>query len=519
MPSEVKKTVVLFMIDYLGISPNWQGNVVLSANSDSFSKIWQEYPHYLLNTFLSPVLSNEYINPEIYHAAISCGSKVSSDSKFVEEELAKNLWQNQNLNKIVSQVLNRNSALHLFFNISLEESKYGNTDNLIKIVKYFRQCKIFNINIHLIIDETLPNDSVGLNKVKKLEGQLLKIDAADIVSIVGQGYLKASNRNMIEYIRHLVGGIGSKIYSIEQFFKKQSSFLSPGAKPAKIIVPRDKKEMPMSEFDVVISCNNSNDPVIHQLLSILAQSNLSFSRIKIPRYISVYIFIDSGQNKNDDIKIIFKRSFANNLTNVLNRSDIRQLHIADGNRIKYFKNYFDGGLPEKIDEIFLNDPNTDSKVLDKIFEYTINAINKNSHQFIVSELSVLENVSDGKANFKEGLMQFNKLANWLYRIASSVKDDNTVIIITSNYGGVEKISGRSQWEVLNKMSLNPIPFILVSNFLKTERKQNLNMYNQVMYDIIKKKHHITDIAPTILELFSLQIPQSMEGKSLINLRR
>jgi 2,3-bisphosphoglycerate-independent phosphoglycerate mutase len=84
----------------------------------------------------------------------------------------------------------------------------------------------------------------------------------------------------------------------------------------------------------------------------------------------------------------------------------------------------------------------------------------------------------------------------LGKIYEKVKELNGVLIVTADHGNCEEMLDENN-NILTAHTTNPVPFIVTKE------------------DIILQPGKLGDIAPTILELMNLEIPEEMTGNSLI----
>ena len=84
----------------------------------------------------------------------------------------------------------------------------------------------------------------------------------------------------------------------------------------------------------------------------------------------------------------------------------------------------------------------------------------------------------------------------LGKIYEKVKELNGVLIVTADHGNCEEMLDEND-NILTAHTTNPVPFIVT--------KEGINL----------QPGKLGDIAPTILELMNLEIPEEMTGNSLI----
>jgi 2,3-bisphosphoglycerate-independent phosphoglycerate mutase len=87
------------------------------------------------------------------------------------------------------------------------------------------------------------------------------------------------------------------------------------------------------------------------------------------------------------------------------------------------------------------------------------------------------------------------------RIVAKVQEIGGTTLITADHGNADAMKKEGSNEVITAHSLNQVPFILVNDALKDKK--------------LKTGGALKDIAPTILHLLDITIPEEMEGECLI----
>jgi 2,3-bisphosphoglycerate-independent phosphoglycerate mutase len=85
------------------------------------------------------------------------------------------------------------------------------------------------------------------------------------------------------------------------------------------------------------------------------------------------------------------------------------------------------------------------------------------------------------------------------RVEEAIRKAGGILCITADHGNAEEMVDRKSGEPFTQHTTNPVPFILVG-------PQNISLH----------EGRLCDIAPTMLTLAGLPIPEEMTGESLID---
>jgi len=84
-----------------------------------------------------------------------------------------------------------------------------------------------------------------------------------------------------------------------------------------------------------------------------------------------------------------------------------------------------------------------------------------------------------------------------------------VVLITSDHGNVEELINPKTGEIDTEHNSNPVPFYLIGkDFYRRKFPNYKNLRNETL-------GFLSDVAPTILDLFNIPQPEEMTGKSLL----
>ncbi len=510
--------IVLLLIENFGLSSAWAGNAVLSANPTNFYSMWERHPH----TVIYPSAKNENLlfeNDEVDLGRISTGHKIYSEKEFIDREIDNNQFsQNEIFGSILGETAQKNSSLHLIGSLDGKINRYSEIKHLLAILKLAKEFKIFNVYLHLILGRGLEP-----KYIEEFLSAFNKENCGEIASVVGQDYIGDENDNTKKFflgLETLLLGRGKKALSPEQALSLRG-LNDPSTKYPTSVVFRNRFVVKFNNFDTVIFFNHNNKS-LKKLIVTIASENKKFQRIKMPRFLRPAVFFSPFDQELPQLSLIYRRQLLNTIPALLSENKIDQLLISDSKRTAAIENYFIGHLNSnsigRVKELFVpiikdGDPGSYNLVLDLIIKQLEKHLAKNEARFyfvLLPALSYAEEYGFGKC-----VETIKLIDKYLLLFEKTVSKHNGKLILTSDHGSGEKLSERNSFELLNGKTKNPVPFILSlpswSGEIKPDRKI---VFDQIIYDMIKKKHFTADIAPTILELFGLSY-NGYSGKSFL----
>lgn len=207
------------------------------------------------------------------------------------------------------------------------------------------------------------------------------------------------------------------------------------------------------------------------------------------------------------------------LSKIISRSNLSQLKIANSQEFPLISVFLNNSEERFLNEdwvIFDNKPDNiwsflfhNNNLSDKI----IKKIKSGRYNFIVSSLPYISQVlSDG--DFARMVLAVEEVSRCLERISRAVLSVGGTLVISASYGGAEDVFNIGTGLPNKKRSTNPVPFIVVNQKYKGRVIESGEAPNNDI-SLLSPAGSYLDIAPTILNLLGLRVPEEMEGKSLI----
>ena len=493
---------VLAILDGYGLREEEHGNAVKLANNPVFNMLWEKYPHTQLNASGQEVglPKGQMGNSEVGHMNIGAGRIVYQPLELINKSIEdKEIYSNEELLKVINHVKNNNSKLHLMGLIS-DGGVHSHIDHLMAIIDMAKQNDIERLYIHLFTDgrDVLPQSAYTY--IKQVEDKLSEINLGKIATIGGRYYGMDRDNNF----DRLQKGYDAIVNSVGEYPNNPKEFVEESYKNGvydEFFIPAVfEKDGNIQENDGLIVFNYRKDR-IREILTAL--TNPSFNDMPVIRFnnlktVTMMPVVESVIAEHAYSDPVLK----NILGEYIEKQNKSQLRIAETEKYAHVTFFFDGG--KEIDyqnekKILIPSP----KVATYDLKPEMSAYEVNEQ--LLNELGnfdlVILNFANGDMVGHTGVLEaaikaVESVDECLGKIYEKVKELNGVLIVTADHGNCEEMLDENN-NILTAHTTNPVPFIVT--------KEEINL----------QPGKLGDIAPTILELMNLDIPEEMTGNSLI----
>jgi 2,3-bisphosphoglycerate-independent phosphoglycerate mutase len=143
----------------------------------------------------------------------------------------------------------------------------------------------------------------------------------------------------------------------------------------------------------------------------------------------------------------------------------------------------------------------------------IKHIKSEKYNFILSSFSDIgQEVLKG--DFSETVSTVERISFYLEKISRAVLDVNGILVVTSSYGGAEDVYNIGTGIANKKRTKNPVPFLIIG---RDYQGRTIGLKEAPNNDIslLSPQGDFKDIAPTILKLMGLSVPESMSSEGFV----
>ena len=503
------RKVILLILDGWGIGNKSKSDVIFNANTPYIDSLYKKYPHSQLLTCGENVglPDGQMGNSEVGHLNIGAGRVVYQDLVRINKAIEDNsISQNETLVNAFKYAKDKNVAVH-FIGLVSDGGVHSQDKHLYKLCDITKDYGLNKVFIHALTDGRDVDPRSGLGFVKQLQNHLNKSNGV-IASLVGRYYGMDRDKRwerVKESYDLMVHGKGTQTNDIVKSIQESydagvtDEFMKP------IVKVNDKGE-PVGKIqpnDVVI-CFNFRTDRLRETTIVLTQKDMpEFGMQTMPLY---YVTMTRYDETFKNVKIVYEKdNLENTIGEIISRYGKKQIRIAETEKYAHVTFFFSGGR----EEVFKNE----SRIMipsPKVATYDLQPemsapLVKDA---IVAELKKKE-VDFVCLNFANGdMVGHTGVYTAITKAVETVDQCLSEVVETAIANGYEAIiiadHGNADYAINDDgsentaHSLNPVPFILVSDRFKSV-----------------KNGILADVAPTILTLMGLDIPSEMKGNILV----
>ncbi len=492
--------VTLVILDGFGLNDKTEGNAIKLQGTPNLNKL-NVYPYTTLIASGEGVGLNDgqMGNSEVGHLNLGAGRVVYQDLPRINNDIKTGaFFDNEQFVKVCKHVKDNNSSLHLMGLVSTG-GVHSHLNHVKALVDLANRNGVNNVYIHAITDgrDTLTNSGIGF--IKDLNNYIQ--GKAKIATICGRVY--AMDRELRwervkkAYDMLVYGKAEFKANSPEEAMQNSynnnvyDEFIEP------VII----EDATINENDGFIFFNYRTDRAREITQAIMERP---FDKFEVKTFNNLcYVCMTEYSSDFKNVVVAYPpEKIENNLSNIISANGLKQFHVSETTKYAHVTFFFNGGIEKAnvgedrqlVDSVDVQDfssvPNMRAlEITEKVKE----AIRSNKYDFVLVNLSNPDMIGH-TGNLESAIKAIETCDRCAYEIAMETLNAGGECIITADHGNAEEMID-SNGNVLTQHTTNPVPLWLVSNKNK---------------DVKLSSGKLCNVAPTILKLLNIQIPDYME---------
>ncbi len=504
-----QKKVALLILDGWGYGNHSKSDAIFNARTPVFDNLIEKYPNSTLLTDGENVglPKGQMGNSEVGHLNIGAGRVVYQDLVKINKNILEDkLRQNTTLQEAFSYAKENNKPIH-FMGLLSDGGIHSHQNHLYHLIKLAKEFEIQHSFIHAFLDGRDTDPKSGLQFIQSLQ-EKIENTPAKLASVIGRYY--AMDRDLRwERVKEsydlLVNGKGKKSNDIIATIKESyENKITDEFMKATVLVDNNNEPTAKIKGGDVVLCFNFRTDRCREITRALSQED--FPEYEMQKLDLKYLTMTNYDDSFKNVAVLFKKdNLSNTLGEVISKAGLNQIRIAETEKYPHVTFFFSGGreLPFKGEKrIMENSPKVATYDLqpemsaEQVKTKIIKEIEEESAEFICLNFANPDMV--GHTGVYNAIIKaVEKVDDCLGQIIAKGEKHDYSFLIIADHGNADYVINEDG-SPNTAHSTNPVPVILIDK-----------EYNAI------KNGKLADIAPTILKIMGIEIPNEMDGEVLV----
>lgn len=506
-------TTLLLILDGWGHREETEHNAIAAAHTPVWDALWKDCPHTLISTSGTDVglPEGQMGNSEVGHMNMGAGRVVYQSLTRIDKAIADGEFRdNPALCAAVDKAVGSGKAVHILGLLS-PGGIHSHEDHLLAMVDLAAQRGATKVYIHAFLDgrDTPPRSALpslqkadrrlreaGLGRVATMTGRYYAMDRDKRWERVQQAW-DLLTRGDTPYVYPTVDEALRAAYDRgeDDEFVKATRIDEPGAPPLCI-----------EDGDSVIFMNFRADRA-RQLTSVFVDEHFDGFQRTVRPVLADFVTLTEYSADINAACAYPPEVLRNGLGEYLSDQGCTQLRIAETEKYAHVTFFFSGGREaayEGEDRVLVPSPSVATYDLKpemsapEVTDRLVDAIRSGKYNAVICNYANGDMVGH-TGIFDAAVKAVEAVDQCLGRIVEALRETHGQCLITADHGNVEQMVDSASGQPLTSHTSGPVPLVYVG-----EKPWQFH-----------RQGSLSDLAPTMLALMDMDIPEEMTGTSLM----
>ncbi|MDI7418676.1 2,3-bisphosphoglycerate-independent phosphoglycerate mutase [Cronobacter turicensis] len=510
--SFTKKPVVLVILDGYGYREDNQDNAISAAKTPVMDSLWASRPHTLIDASgLEVGLPDRQMgNSEVGHVNLGAGRIVYQDLTRLDVEIKeRTFFENPVLTAAVDNAVAAGKAVHIM-GLASPGGVHSHEDHILAMIELAAARGAEKIYLHAFLDGRDTPPRSAKSTLEKFAAKFAELGKGRVASIIGRYFaMDRDNRwDRVEQAYDLLTlaqgeyEAQNAVAGLEAAYARDENdeFVK-----ATVIRAEGEASAAMEDGDALIFMNFRADRARQITRAFVNRDFDGFNRKKVVKFADFVMLTEYAA----DIRTACAyppASLLNTFGEWMAKHDKTQLRISETEKYAHVTFFFNGGVEEPFpgeDRILINSPKVATYDLQpemssaELTEKLVGAISSGKYDAIICNYPNGDMVGHTGV-FDAAVAAVEALDNCIAQVTRAVEAAGGQMLITADHGNAEQMRDPATGQAHTAHTNLPVPLIYVGD--KTVKAVDGGK--------------LSDIAPTLLTLMGMEIPQEMTGKPL-----
>ncbi len=509
--TDVKKPLLLLVLDGFGYSEDPQYNAIASANTPVWDKAWRECPHTLIHTSGMAVglPDGQMGNSEVGHMTLGAGRVVYQNFTRINKAIEDgDFFTNSVYVDAIDKAVNADKAVHIMGLLS-PGGVHSHDKHIQAAIKLAVERGAKKLYLHAFLDGRDVPPRSAEQPLADIENLLKDLGTGRIASLIGRFYaLDRDNRwDRVQQCYDLLTQ-GTAHYTAANAAEGLHAAYERDENDefVKATVIGDEPAV-IADGDAVLFMNFRPDRAREISRAFVDTAFDGFERSTHPTLAAFVQTTEYASNIHSPIAfptVDLNDSFGE----VVATAGKHQLRIAETEKYAHVTFFFSGGREETYDgedRILVPSPQVETydqqpeMSAPEVTAKLIEAIESNKYDVIICNYANCDQVGH-TGEFEASKLAVEAVDQCLGQIFTALERVGGEALVTADHGNVEQMFDETSNQKHTQHTTLPVPFVYVG-------KRPLQLLSD---------GSLADVAPSMLELMGIDQPAAMGGKSLIS---
>ena len=505
------KPVVLMILDGFGHSESPDSNAIMAANTPVWDKLWATAPHTLVSGSGMDVglPDGQMGNSEVGHMNLGAGRVVYQDFTRVTKSIQDgDFFTNEVIRTAVDKAVGAGRAVHIMGLLS-PGGVHSHEQHIHALVELAARKQCTSLYLHAFLDgrDTPPRSAEP--SLKLMEDAYARLGKGRTASLIGRYFaMDRDNRwDRVEAAYKLITE-GQGEFAAETAADALAAAYERGESDEFVKATTVGEPVRVEDGDAVVFMNFRADRARELTRCFVEPGFSEFQRARAPQ-LAGFVMLTQYAASIQAPAAFAPEALNNVLGEYLAKNGKTQLRIAETEKYAHVTFFFSGGREEPFegeDRILIPSPKVATYDLQpemsapEVTDRIVEAIENQRYDVIVVNYANGDMVGHTGV-FEAAVKAVETLDACMGRLVEALEKVGGEALITADHGNVEQMEDVVTGQAHTAHTCEPVPFIYVG-----KRKAS-----------IREGGVLADVAPTMLTLLGLPVPEEMTGHSIIQL--
>ncbi len=503
-----KRPTMLMILDGYGLNPNPEGNAIAAAKKPNLDRLFSEYPSTRLKACGLDVglPKGQMGNSEVGHLNIGAGRIVYQDLTLITKSIEDgSFFKNTSLRKAIDHVKENDSALHLLGLLS-DGGVHSHINHLLALIDMAQKNGVTKVCIHCFLDGRDVPPRCAAEYINMLSEHMEKAHIGVIGTVSGRYYAMDRDKRWDRVQKAYDAMTSGEGYHAENATSAIRQAYERDENDEFVLPTVTDDFIPVSDGDSMIMFNFRPDRAREITRSFVDRDFDGFVRKKTVRNLC-YVCMTQYDAQMPDVLLAYPpETMKNTLGEYIADTGLKQLRIAETEKYAHVTFFFNGGVEapnRNEDRILVPSPKVATYDMQpemsayEVTERVIEAVKGEEYDVIILNYANADMVGHTGV-MSAAVRAIETLDECIMKVSDAVLAKDGQILLTADHGNADVMTD-DKGNIVTAHSLNDVPLMHISSKPKA----------------LKDGGKLCDIAPTMLDLMNMEIPDEMTGRSLI----